>query len=249
MSRKILQPNDYAVISPPGTYLKHIKIPGEKIGTNFPAEIVARSRGDYIAHKVLPIFVTETQVKRMRSHIEAGKFCEPARFFFTVRDLGFEECRTLIMYVNRPVYYLPFPNDGKEGEIAENWQLEIPGGKAKATEEGAQAGIREMVEEAGIGVESVLCYTHAYPGYIANDSGTHAEIQKLWFALVIGDPRPPVGKEGIVGYATPTLREVRAIIREHYGKKGVVPEVWVPYAVDSLLLGVTHREEGVSDTM
>ena len=64
---------------------------------------------------------------------------------------------------------------------------------------------------------------------LGSDSGTHAERQQLWLALVVGTPRPPKGKEGIIGHELIPINDFTRKMDERTAQ-GVCSEVWVPYA-------------------
>ena len=161
-----------------------------------------------------------------------------------LRRAGVSEARLLLLNVIRPVYFYEWPDDGQEGGLTVNWQLELPGGQAKKKEGGARAAIRELVEEAGIGAENVLCWTEGYLSPSANDAGTHVERYGMWYVLLTGTPHPPHDpknpgkyKEGIVGWNEVPLSELGRFL-DSAAKNGTPIELFVHLAANGLLAGL-----------
>ncbi|TSC69632.1 MAG: hypothetical protein G01um101456_63 [Parcubacteria group bacterium Gr01-1014_56] len=211
----------------PQTYITHVRVSGALVNSTFDHEIVFRTdKSSWIAHKVLPIFISEEVAARLKIK---KRVCTLEDLFRIIARAGEKECRALLLHVYRPIYFLAWPDDNTKGGLKKNFQLEIPGGKVRPNEKGALGGIRELVEEAGIGADTVLTWAPAHSGLAATDSGTHVERQQLWLALVVGTPRPPKGKEGIIGHELIPIRNFASVVEKHTAK-GVCSEVWVPYA-------------------
>lgn len=177
------------------TWLKHFTV--RMPGVNFPAEVVARTNGKWLAEKAIPIFVDQANMAEFE-HVRGQ--CSNQDLFRYLNAIGFEKLSVVLIESLRPVYFFPWPDNlGKS-------QLELPGGLSEEGEDSyGVAGLREMLEELGLEDGEVLAHSPVYPSPAANDAGTHVERYGMSFVLCTGRPRSHEGgadtrlKEGIVG--------------------------------------------------
>lgn len=190
-------------------------------------EVVYRRNREFVSHKTVPLFIPEALAAKV-----SARGLLTAEEFFKVFAAVQSSAALLLLRAVRPYTYLPWQDDGQPTGFSENWQLELPGGQVGEKENG-EAAIQELVEEAGIGAEQILCWAPAYFSPSANDGGTHMERYGLWYVLCTGTPHPPTDKkdperyrEGIVGFDAVPVDEVGAFLKES-AEHGIPIELFV----------------------
>ncbi len=241
-ARAIISLNEMESLTPPDvkSWLKHYKV--EHPLLPYPAEIVARTNGQYTAHKVVLIFIPPeltTWIKE-RDEISLGMLFHQLR---AVKD----DAKMLLIEQVRPVSFFAYEDEGEETALKSNRQLELPGGQAPG-KKGFEAALQEAAEEVGLDAKQVLCWARQFFMPIANDAGTHAERYQMWYVLCVGEPRPSTDEEqvarheeGIVKHYLIDLLDLPELIDRSERIEGTLVEIWVHMADLRLYMGLYPR--------
>lgn len=248
MARKIFTTDELELLSDPTkmTWLQHLKFSIEGFAYLF-WEVVARRNKQYISHKAAALFIDDGLVEQIT---ERG-YCERGKFFELLHRIH-NNAELLVLHVERPYTYFPWDDDGTEYGLKVNYQLELPGGQVKG-KTGVDVAIQELIDEAGIGAEQVLCWTDAYPSPSANDGGTHIERYGLWYVLCTGKAHPPMSKknpeqlrEGIVGFNSVAISKLN-LYKEAAAINGTPIELWVHVASFGIMASLNRTPVGLGD--
>lgn len=193
--------------NPSGSYLSvyNVNMPD----VPYQAQVVARTSGNYMATKALPVFVPEAVLNRSGISLPATKSeVSKQRFMSDLTQIGIDNLSVGLICSQRPIYYFPWPDQ------VTKWQYEVPGGKIESGDRSPGiAGMRELMEEFGIEDGRIVTYCKAYTRPMAWDAGTHVERYWINFMLCTGRPPSHTGvkdsrlKEGIVAITQQPLRK------------------------------------------
>src|SRR3989338_4097847 len=156
-------------------------------------KITTRRNGRFKAAKCLVLYVEEN-VWRKSPVINSNDL---PTFLRLLHKIGLLNVHVFFLAVDRPCTYSESPD---LAGLAENYQLEIPGGVADAADEDTIAiGLRETCEEYGCTAKDVAMTAPLVTrAYVAYDAGGQVEFYSTCVALVTKKPNPPRNKKGDV---------------------------------------------------